>query len=469
MKKFFSLLFFVIFFGSLAFADPWGIVVNVNSMSINTIDLGQSPPRVYGPFLTGSLGTLGQEVLDVAVTPDNNYALIGNFAGHKIYRIDISDPTNPVLAGAVDTGSFLPEDIAISPNGQFAVISDGGATKQLAFINLSSFSSSSLYTLTSASLYANAVAVAKDNSTIIMADYYNNRIIFGRANATFSGLISENSLSAEGNPINISISPDGSTVLVAGSSYIVSVFQITGPGTVVVGSTPKITGFHEGPQSLAFSPDGKKAYVVGASLTGSQATLSWLQVNGPGNVTMGGERAATLTCYSLGSYYGVDALAVAPSGSYAIVGNPTNSSDSRNRVSLINLSNYQVTAIEATQSDAKGAAIFNEAVFPPSNAALNRLTNNYIFYKEYVNRLTWQANSKNKTPISTYRIYRKVSGADDSTYAQVEEVSSSTFQYDERGLKKTDSFTYRITSVNNRGLESAPAEVSNVIVLRRER
>jgi len=461
MKKLFGFLLFMAFLGSLAFAGPWGIVVNVSSRNIHTIDLGQSPPKVYGPFLTGSLGTSGQEILDVAITPDSNYALISNFQGHKVYRIDISDPTSPVLAGTLDVGSFYSEDIAISPNGQFAVISDGGYVNQLVFISLSSFSSYSLYTLTSSNLYANAVAIGNDNSTIIIGDYSNSRLIYGRVNATFSGLVSENNLPVEGNPINISISPDGSTALAAGWNNVVSVFQITGPGTVVPGSTPKVTGFHENPQSIAFSPDGKKAYVVCGNWGGSLNTFSWLQVNSPGNVTMGGERVINLSSYSTSGYFGVDVLAVAPAGNYAIAGNTSSNLDSRNRVSLINLSNYQATAIDATLSDAKGVAIFNEAVFAPINAGLERKTNNYIFYKEYINSLTWQANSKNKSPINKYRIYRKVKDAADSTYEQLNEVDASTLQYNDRGLKKTANYTYRITSINNRGIESLPTEIGN--------
>ena len=451
-----------------AFAGPWGIVVNTLTMNIHTIDLGQTPPKVYGPFLTGALGNSYEFLQDVAITPDNNYALISNLLGRKVYRIDISDPTNPVLAGTLDFGLFAPEDIAISPNGQFAVISDGGLTdSQLVFINLSSFPSYNLYTLTSSNLRAHAVAIGNDNSTVIMADFGNSRIIFGKVNPMFTGLISEDNLYAEATPVNISISPDGSTVLAAGWNSIVSVFQIAGPGTVVPGATPKIIGFHERPQSIAFAPDGKKAYVFSSNSGGLQNTLSWLQVNGPGNVAMGGERAAFLSSYYSGGWFGVDALAVSPAGNLAIATCPTTSPDSRNRVSLINLNNYQVTAIDATQPDACSAAVFNEAVFAPTNAGLSRMTNNYIFYKEYINRLTWEANAKNKFPIAKYRIYRKAAGAADSTYMQVGEVAASSLQYDDRGLKKNDAYAYKITSLNDRGIESAGVEVSNVIAIGR--
>jgi DNA-binding beta-propeller fold protein YncE len=468
MKKVLGLFFLVAFLGSMAWAGPWGIVVNTTSKNISTIDLGQSPPKVYGPFLTGSLGTTTDSLLDVAVTPDSNYALVSNFYEHKVYRIDISDPTNPGLAGSLTLGSFYPEDISISPNGQFAVISDGSSNRELAFISLPSFSNYSLYTLTSSNLYAQAVAIGNDNSTIIICDYYTKRIVYGRVNASLTGLVSESNYPSDGWPINITISPDGATVLIANfDGNLVGVYQITGPGVVVPGSTTKVTGFHDGPQSIVFSPDGKKAYVNCGNYSGNLNTLTWLQVNSPGNVTMGGERVANLNSYSNGGYFGVDTLAVSPAGNYAIAGNTSSNIDSRNRVSLINLSNYQVTAIDATLSDAKGVAVFNEQVFAPTSPSLERKTNNYIFYKEYINILSWQANSKNKFPISKYRIYRKAKDAADSAYQQLTEVDASIFQYTERGLKKTDYYTYRITSINSRGLESVPIEVSNTVVMGR--
>jgi DNA-binding beta-propeller fold protein YncE len=468
MKKLFGFFLFIAFLGSLAWAGPWAIVVNSQSMNINTIDLGQTPPKVYGPFFTGSLGAAGNGLFDVAVTPDSKYALLSNFGESKVFRIDISNPTNPVLAGSISIG-FFAEDIAISPNGRFAVVADGGFSQRLAFIDLANFPSFSVYTMTSG-LTANGVAIGNDNSTIILPDYFNSRIVFGRANATFSGLISESSLFCDSRPVNITISPDGATALTANvSNARIGVYQITGPGVVVPGSTPSVEGFHDIPQSIAFAPDGKKAYIINSGQGSDPNRLSWIKINGPGNAAWGAERVANLSGYGSAQWFGVDTIAVDSTGNYAIATKTTASSDPANRVTLINPNNYQATAIAGTEIDSAGVAIFNEIVYPPTNADLTRLTNNYIFYKEYINRLSWQANSKNLSPISKYRIYRKVAGAADSTYAQVIEVTASTLQYEDRGLKKNDSYTYKITSVNERGLESAGAEISNVIVMRRVR
>lgn len=101
------------------------------------------------------------------------------------------------------------------------------------------------------------------------------------------------------------------------------------------------------------------------------------------------------------------------------------------------------------------------AVYPPTGVKLERLENDLVFSKEYVNRLTWQANPANKTPIAKYRIYRKAKGAADSAYQLREEVATSVLELLDRQLTGDQVFTYRITAVNDRGRESQPVVVSN--------
>lgn len=100
-------------------------------------------------------------------------------------------------------------------------------------------------------------------------------------------------------------------------------------------------------------------------------------------------------------------------------------------------------------------------VLPPANALLQRLENSLIFYKEFVNRLTWSANPGNHTALSAVNVYRKPKGADDSAYALLSSLAPSVFSYDDKGLAADALFTYRITSVSDKGKESDPVVVSN--------
>jgi hypothetical protein len=98
-------------------------------------------------------------------------------------------------------------------------------------------------------------------------------------------------------------------------------------------------------------------------------------------------------------------------------------------------------------------------VFPPVEVKLERLVNDYIFFKEYINRLTWEANPDNLGTILRYKIYRKTRGEPDTSYGLVSEVDPAVFRYDDRGLRKGAVHIYRITAVDDSGRESPPAVV----------
>ena len=100
-------------------------------------------------------------------------------------------------------------------------------------------------------------------------------------------------------------------------------------------------------------------------------------------------------------------------------------------------------------------------VLPPANVILQRLENNYVFYKEYINKLTWNANPENKTAITIYKLYKKVKGAADSSYTLVSSLPPTTLLYEDKGLKRDQLFTYKLTSLNSRGKESDPVVVGN--------
>lgn len=356
MKKVIAIFLFVSFaLIPVVWAGPWAVVANVYDRTIHTIDLGTAPPTVYGPFLAGQLGGSG-ELLDAVFTPDGRYALVSNFSLSTVYRIDLSDPTNPVLAGSVDIG-FAAEDIAISPNGLFALVTDGGSENCVAAIYLSPFSLATVYTLTTTSAGAQAVAIAPDNQTVIVCDDFNDRIIYGVVDPN-TGLVSETALATGIRPANVTISPDGQTVLVANEDNTLSVFQITGPGTLVAGTTASVIGLPGGQQSIAFSPNGQRAYVV--SVDPSPDQLSWLQINSPGNVTLGGAGVANLLSDVAYAFFGVDVLAVTPDGSYALAGNPLSFGANNNDVSMVDLSTWAVTSINTNSDFPAGIDIFEQ-------------------------------------------------------------------------------------------------------------
>lgn len=100
-------------------------------------------------------------------------------------------------------------------------------------------------------------------------------------------------------------------------------------------------------------------------------------------------------------------------------------------------------------------------LYPPTNASVERLENDFIFFKEYINHITWQDNPKNKTQVLSYRIYRKEKSAPESAFQLLIEVNPDVFSFYDRGLGRSDFFTYRITCFDEYNRESDPVDISN--------
>ena len=101
------------------------------------------------------------------------------------------------------------------------------------------------------------------------------------------------------------------------------------------------------------------------------------------------------------------------------------------------------------------------ALFPPLNFQVQRVENNFIFFKEHVNRLTWELNPGNKMTITTCRIYRKVQGSRDIPYELLAEIDGTAVHYDDRGLSRDSLYIYRVTLVDEFGRESDSAVAQN--------
>ena len=107
--------------------------------------------------------------------------------------------------------------------------------------------------------------------------------------------------------------------------------------------------------------------------------------------------------------------------------------------------------------DAYGAAFYGvKKIFPPQSFAVQRIPNNYIFFMQFVDHLTWSANPGNEIPVASYRIYEIRSDSQDNDFVLIAELDSQTFTYDRRGLFFEETYIYKITSVSESGEESDP-------------
>lgn len=234
---------------------------------------------------------------------------------------------------------FSTEDLAISPDGRWALVSDGGIVGRVASIDV--LNRRIVQTLP---LLVQAVDVAADGETVLGVETGSDQVLLLHLSPEDGRLSYEGRRLATGDvPINVAISPDGRTALVANFwDDTVTVLRIDGPGEVVrIGELRDLPG---GQQSIAFSPDGSKAYVV--SVVPQPDQLSVLNVNGPGDVTKSDIRPIGLNTRAQCGFYGVDCLAISPDGRKAYVGNPCvdpNWGNPINEVTVVDLINYRVT------------------------------------------------------------------------------------------------------------------------------
>jgi hypothetical protein len=107
--------------------------------------------------------------------------------------------------------------------------------------------------------------------------------------------------------------------------------------------------------------------------------------------------------------------------------------------------------------DAYGAAFYgSKKIFPPQSFAVERVPNNYIFFIQFVDRLTWSAHPGNEIPVAFYRLYESSRESQGSDFVLIAELDYQTFTYDRRGLLAEETNIYKITSVSESGEESSP-------------
>ena len=83
----------------------------------------------------------GGGLFDAIVTPDGKTAVVSNFGSSIVYFLDLSNPASPAILGNApikyDTGTvdkegkpivygFFAEDMALTPDGRYLLVTDGG-------------------------------------------------------------------------------------------------------------------------------------------------------------------------------------------------------------------------------------------------------------------------------------------------------------------------------------------------------
>ncbi|MCX6583671.1 MAG: hypothetical protein NT166_26145 [Candidatus Aminicenantes bacterium] len=343
MKKH-ILLMLCLMFGlvSLAVAgEQIGVFANSNTNSIQFIN--PDTQEVSPSLLKGTLGSYGGGLFDVVITPNGKTAIVSNFGDSKIFFVDISGGFDvaPTLLGQTRIG-FFAEDMAITPDGKYVLVTDGGFASRIAVVDIAG-----QYVVGSpnfANVYSNAVAITPNGLTVLTADYFQgkiNQFAFNPEDGTLTFVHAFYVLPTR--PVNIEISPDGQTAIaVSATGYKHPVFSLCPTNVVFTGF---VTVAHKSGQSCVFSKDGTKAYLLSNSWN-SRAMVEVLEVTGPGQVTASGVSIPARPKKGTSQLFGVDTIAIDPNGEYLYVANPTLSGGSE-RISIIDLAvNAQVNYIQ---------------------------------------------------------------------------------------------------------------------------
>ncbi|HOP40059.1 MAG TPA: hypothetical protein PLI53_03370 [Geobacteraceae bacterium] len=214
-------------------------VVAFTSGGIGIID-GKTK-TVAGPLLNTELGSSPK--FDVVISPDGKTTLVSSYYAQRVFFIDTSNPSSPAVKGSVEIG-FSGGDMDITPDGRYALVTGSGMNGKVILVSNGMASKIAVLDVAAMSLVNvydeynksgeiqvlrshDSVAVASDGKTVLTTDYYNRQVhallLCENGQLTF---VCSTDVSNSGTlyPVNLAISPDGKTAIVA--SAIARAFTI---------------------------------------------------------------------------------------------------------------------------------------------------------------------------------------------------------------------------------------------------
>ncbi|HPH97925.1 MAG TPA: hypothetical protein PKW33_17065 [Anaerolineaceae bacterium] len=385
---------------------PANFVLMLDNAENGLYTINTNTDEVFGPFLENKLGSEGGGLFDVTVTPDGKTAILSNFGDSNLFFVDISNPydltyiaslpvrfTTVDYFGKVSTRTMFAEDITMTADGKYALVTDGGFSPYIYVVDVENHSFANVFQSDHFNFQATDTA---PDGTVIGVDYFGASITASVIDS--DGSISEttpyqlfmtsdgrtskvkwNNYYAPGRSVNAYVAPDGKTVLVpeltsleerdptfvldpkkaTPDHFPIQIYTIVSPGKLKYEGYVVLT---RAVQSITFSEDGTKAYAVGNNgnfvidpkiplpkYPDEYAyieldSISVLKLSGTGQVLVENENAALLYQHSTSQLFGVDVAAYA--NGKLIVGHPTISTTFRMPVGVVrvvDLSDFTTT------------------------------------------------------------------------------------------------------------------------------
>jgi RHS repeat-associated protein len=222
--------------------------------------------------------TVGSQPVAVAVTPNGQYAYVANYGDNtvSVLQTDLMDTQYPVVAATISLPSGSePDAVAVSPDGDRVLVVDK-ATGEISVIDSDPSDSGYLSVLatlyldgagtSSTTMLPDAIALSPDGTYGYVTDGGDATVSVLSLSSpdTYGFDANSTSLGFSGEPQDIAISPNDQTAYVtdsptSGNGYLRNFAIDPANGILQIGSY--VTLAH-GPSAVALSPNGGVAYVT---------------------------------------------------------------------------------------------------------------------------------------------------------------------------------------------------------------
>jgi DNA-binding beta-propeller fold protein YncE len=196
-----------------------------------------------------TIPTTSADTLDTVISPAGNFAYVSDFEADRVWVVDLTTDalatgTNPISV------STNPEDLDITGDGRYLLVSDGGGGS---FAVVDTTSRNQVAAGNTPGGSANAIAT-RGTDVLISSELTNSTYRYS-TNTTSGALTYTGQLTTAGGH-NVAISPNGTTALVTPQNSA-EVFSVLVSGMTAVSAT----GTPSTVIGAAFSPDGTRFYV----------------------------------------------------------------------------------------------------------------------------------------------------------------------------------------------------------------
>lgn len=272
-------------------APALGLVADYGTNSVTTFD-----PDTNAALGSASLPTFGT-VGDAAITADGQLGFATDFS-NQVWVVDLANPAAPAVEPTPIAISNPGEDIAITPDQNYLLVSDGGDFAPLSVVDIPSRTEISTFDLGSD---ANSVDVSETGSVLVTSFNFSS---VRRLTIDGSGTLTDTGESLFiDSPINVYAAPGGTW------GIAVSYFSAYVQSFAIAGLTPVDSSSLSGSGIAAvFNPAGDRVYVRGDAGFIDAFTFD------PATGELGDAPLFSIPVSSAISFFGMDQLAISADG-----------------------------------------------------------------------------------------------------------------------------------------------------------